>query len=169
METPSVQFRELFLDAMRRMAATVSVVTTSASGRAPIGVTVSSLCSLSADPCLVLVCVHHLSRAAAEINQNRVFCVNVLRSNQTTIADCFAGRSAEHEHRFKVGVWSISRNGVPALADAVACLECELQWSKQFASHFILVGKVIDISVKGGLPLVYADRAYRQLTPTALA
>ena len=98
-----------------------------------------------------------------------MFCVNVLRSNQTTIADCFAGRSAEHEQRFKVGVWSTSRNGVPSLANAVACLECELQWSKQFASHFILVGKVIDISVRDGLPLVYADRAYRQLASAAPA
>lgn len=166
METPSFQFQKLFRDAMRRTAATVSVVTTSALGHASIGVTVSSLYSLSADPCMVLVCVHHLSRAAPEINRNRAFCVNVLRGSQTAIADCFAGRSTEYDQCFKVGVWSTSRIGVPSLADAVACLECELQWSKQFASHFIFVGKVADVFVRDGLPLIYPDRAYRQLTPT---
>lgn len=169
MERSPVHFRDLFLDAMRRTAATVSVVTTSAPGRVPTGVTVSSLCSLSADPCMVLVCVHHLCRAAADINRNRTFCVNVLPSSHTAIADCFAGRTQGHDERFKIGEWSPSRTGAPSLDDAIACLDCELEWSKQFASHFIFVGNVIHIAVRAGLPLVYADRSYRQLAPAALS
>lgn len=169
MERSPQQFRDLYLDAMRRTAATVAVVTTSAPGRVPIGVTVSSLCSLSADPCMLLVCVHHRCRAATEINLNRTFCVNVLPSNQTAIADRFAGRSEEHDERFKAGAWSTSRTGVPSLDDAIACLDCELEWSKQFASHFIFVGNVVDIAVRPGIPLVYADRSYRQLAPAALS
>jgi flavin reductase len=165
LEQPTADFRQSFLDAMRRTASTVSVVTTSAPERGPLGVTVSSLCSLSADPCSLLVCVHHLSRAAAEINQNKLFCVNVLGSEHAAIADCFAGRSAEPEQRFNVGAWSLSRSGMPALRGAIARLDCELQWSQQFASHFIFIGTVIDVSVSDGCPLVYSDRAYRQLVP----
>ena len=158
-------FRDLFLDAMRRTAATVSVVTTSGPGRNPVGVTVSSLSSLSADPCMLLICVHHLSRAAVEISINRTFCVNVLPSHHAAMADCFAGRSQEMDERFKIGAWNTSGTRAPSLDDSIASLDCELEWSKQFASHYIFVGKVVGIMARDGCPLVYADRSYRQLAP----
>ena len=79
--------RQLFLDGMSRAAATVSVVATDGpAGRA--GVTVSAMASVSADgesPTL-LVCVHHLSPAAATIIGNGAFCVNVLRREQRALS-----------------------------------------------------------------------------------
>ena len=86
--------RTRFLNGMSHAACTVNVVTTDGpAGRA--GVTVSAMSSVSADtdkPTL-LVCVHHMSPAATAIVENRVFCVNVLRDDQSHISDTFAGVS----------------------------------------------------------------------------
>ena len=83
--------RDRFLDAMSQAATTVSLATTDGpAGRA--GMTVSSLCSLSAGPPLILVCAHHKSRAVAAILENRRFCVNLLRQDQSHLSDVFAGR-----------------------------------------------------------------------------
>ena len=85
--------RDRFIGGMSHAACTVNIVTTDgAAGRA--GVTVSAMSSVSADtpkPTL-LVCVHHLSPAADRIIENGVFCVNVLRDDQSFISDSFAGR-----------------------------------------------------------------------------
>ena len=82
-----------FFDAMSNSATTVNIVTTDGkAGRA--GVTVSAMSSVSADtpkPTL-LVCINENSAAAEMILDNRVYCVNVLRSDQSYISDVFAGR-----------------------------------------------------------------------------
>ena len=90
-DEPSI--RAQFVDGMSRAAFCVNVVTTDGpAGRA--GVTVSAMSSISADGSnpTVLVCIHHQSRTAAAILENRTFCVNVLRHDQSDIADCFGGR-----------------------------------------------------------------------------
>jgi flavin reductase (DIM6/NTAB) family NADH-FMN oxidoreductase RutF len=84
--------RQRFVTGMSHAACTVNVVTTDGSaGR--FGVTVSAMSSVSADserPTL-LACVHESSPAARAILENGVFCVNVLRDDQSFISDVFAG------------------------------------------------------------------------------
>ena len=96
----SMELRRRFLSAMSRAASTVNVVTTGgAAGRA--GITVSSMAPVSADsrnPTL-LVCVHELSPAANKILENKFFCVNVLRDDQSYIADSFAGPIQRYRFR----------------------------------------------------------------------
>ena len=85
--------RDVFLDGMSRAACTVSVVTTDgAAGRAVV--TVIAMASVAADSVApsLLVCVNHQRAAARMILENGVFCVNVLREDQTMISDRFAGR-----------------------------------------------------------------------------
>ena len=94
--------RDRYLEAMSEAAATVSVVTTDGpAGRA--GVTVSAMCSVSADPPTILVCVHHLSPACEAIRENGAFCVNVLGDGQSAISDTFAGRSTTRWLRSTAG------------------------------------------------------------------
>src|SRR5580698_1937029 len=85
--------RQRFLHGMSHAACTVNVVTTDgAAGRH--GITVSAMVSVSADtpqPTL-LVCIHHKSSVASALLENGVFCVNVLRDDQSHISDNFAGR-----------------------------------------------------------------------------
>ena len=152
--------RATFLEGMSHAASTVSVVTTDgAAGRA--GVTVSAMCSVSADPPSLLVCVHHMSRSADVIRDNGVLCVNVLRDDQAWLSDVFAGRIAAHEgDRFAVGDWHRAPSGAPALGDALVTFDCSVEQDFRFGSHRLFVATVNAAEVRGGNPLVYANRAY---------
>ena len=115
--------RDRYLEAMSEAAATVSVVTTDGpAGRA--GVTVSAMCSVSADPPTILVCVHHLSPACEAIRENGAFCVNVLGDEQSIISDTFAGRApAPGGDKFDCAAWRTLATGAPALDDPLVALD----------------------------------------------
>src|SRR6201996_7752069 len=101
---PAAALRTQFLSGMSRAAFCVNVVTTNGpAGRA--GVTVSAMSSVSADgdnP-TILVCIHHQSRTAAAIVENGVFCINILRDDQSSIADHFGGRKVGDADKFASG------------------------------------------------------------------
>lgn len=154
---------ERFRDAMRRMASGVSVVTTDGpSGR--FGVTVSSMCSLSLEPPSVLACVHQMSPALRAIVENGVFCANVLAADQSRVSDSFAGRVAELKaDKFACAEWDTLETGSPILKDALIAFDCRLTKEVEFGSHRILMGTVLDVAARDGLPLIYADRGYRSV------
>ena len=98
--------RAQFVGAMSHAAMTVTVVTTDGmAGRA--GITVSAMAPVSADgewPTL-LVCVNRGSRSSAKLIANGVFCVNVLREDQSAISDAFASqRQRSGEEKFSSGM-----------------------------------------------------------------
>lgn len=156
-------FRESFIEGMSRAACTVSVITTDGpAGRA--GVTVSAMSSVSADSASpsLLVCVHHKSPACAAIQENGVFCVNVLREEQSRISDTFAGRFKTAEgDKFDCGQWQSLATGAPVLLDPLVAFDCQLREHLRWGSHYIFIGELADISVADpGSPLIYANRAY---------
>ena len=141
--------RDRFLDAMSQAATTVSLATTDGpAGRA--GMTVSSLCSLSAGPPLILVCAHHKSRAVAAILENRRFCVNVLRADQSDLSDIFAGRiELPHGDKFDCAEWGSLETGSPVLESAHAAFDCDLAQHNLWGTHYVLVGEVRDVACLG--------------------
>ncbi|MEM7207806.1 MAG: flavin reductase [Pseudomonadota bacterium] len=154
--------RDNFLQGMSHAASTVSVITTAGKhGRE--GVTVSAMCSVSADPPSLLVCVHHLSKACEALQKNGVLCVNVLREDQSFVSDTFAGRKTppvEDDH-FSCAEWVEGKSGVPMLADALVNFDCSVDHFSKFGSHFIFIARVDDIRYQQhGRALVYANRAY---------
>lgn len=155
--------RERFLDGMSHAAATVNIVTTDGpAGRH--GVTVSAMSSVSADsvsPSL-LVCVRHKSRACEAIQENGVFCVNVLRDDQSAISDTFAGRiKTESGDKFAAAQWTTQKTGAPRIVDPLVAFDCRLTENLRYGSHHIFIGELADIFVEtGGNPLIYANRAY---------
>lgn len=159
--TPGDPLRTDFVEAMRYTAASVAVVTTDGdAGRA--GVTVSALCSLSADPPSVLVCVHQASPVLPTILANGRLCVNLLTPEQTHVADSFAGRIARwRSDRFSCAEWDEIPDGSPALRGARARLHCNVAQQWPFGSHRILVGLVHTVDSTAAAGLLYADRAYR--------
>jgi len=157
------ELKQRFFDGMSFAACTVNVVTTDGpSGRA--GVTVSAMASVSADapgPSL-LVCVHHKSPAAAAILGNRVFCVNVLRDDQSRISDTFAGRiETEAGDKFSCTTWVAGTTGAPRASDPLVAFDCRLLSSEQVGTHWVFFGAVDDVFIsESGSPLIYANRAY---------
>lgn len=155
--------RSDFVHAMRLTAASVAVVTTDGdAGRA--GVTVSALCSLSADPPSVLVCVHQACLVLPIILANGRLCVNLLTPGQTHVADSFAGRIARwRDDRFACAEWDEEPGGCPALRGAQARLHCSLAQNWLFGSHRVLVGLVRAVDSTSSDGLLYADRSYRTI------
>ncbi|MCY3877659.1 MAG: LysR substrate-binding domain-containing protein [Rhodobacteraceae bacterium] len=159
--------RDRFIAAMSRAANSVNVVTTDGpAGRA--GVTVSAMSSVSADSTrpTLLVCIHHLSPACSAILGNRVFCVNVLRDDQSYIADTFAGRiDPPGEDKFSCARWS--DDAAPRVIDPLVAFQCELAQEFKVGSHVVFVGEVIETFILDGhAPLIYSNRAYG--TPSRL-
>jgi len=155
--------RQSFLGAMSHAACSVNIVTTDGpSGR--FGVTVSAMSSVSADtpkPTL-LVCVHHLSPAAQAIIENSVFCVNLLRDDQSHISDSFAGRTKiVSGDKFACADWMTEVTGAPRLIDPLAAFDCRLEMSHRIGTHYLFIGAAEAIYAAGmGSPLIYANRAY---------
>lgn len=159
--------RAQFLRGMAQTACTVNVITTDGpAGR--FGVTVSAMASVSADgpSPVLLVCVHHLSPAAAAIAANGVFCVNVLRVDQSSVSDHFAGR-AKTEDKFACAEWTEGAAGAPRLVDPLAAFECRVMLNQRIGTHHVFYGAVEGTHFGAeGAPLIYAARAYGQ--PAAL-
>ncbi len=155
--------RDRFLGGMSHAACTVNIVTTDGdAGRA--GVTVSAMSSVSADtpkPTL-LVCVHCMSPAAAKILENGVFCVNVLRDDQSYISDTFAGRFKDQvEDKFECAEWTTQVTGAPRVIDPLVSFDCKIVSNEKVGTHYVLFGEVEDIFLaERGSPLIYAKRAY---------
>ncbi|MGF1609554.1 MAG: flavin reductase family protein [Kiloniellales bacterium] len=155
--------RESFLDAMRLAATGVTVVTTS-DGCQRLGMTVSAMSSVSADPPLLLICVNRRSPVAAAIERNGIFCVNLLSQDQRQVSDVFAGRvRTETGDRFACGGWLWRATGAPVLVGAAAHFDCRLEASYDHGSHRIFVGRVVEARAGRGAPLVYCDRGYARV------
>lgn len=158
-----LKVREKFLSGMSQAACTVNVVSTDGpAGRA--GVTVSAMASVSADTDLptMLICVHHLSPAAAKIVENGVLCVNVLRDDQSYISDVFAGRFRDEiGDKFACTEWVLGTTGAPRITDPLVAFDCKLLSSERVGTHHIFLCEVRDIHLsQRGSPLIYANRAY---------
>lgn len=157
------ELRQDFLQGMSFVAATVNVVTTDGpAGRS--GVTVSAMSSVSADterPTL-LVCVNEASSGAAPIIENGLFCVNILRDDQSFISDTFAGRYGDKgEDKFRCARWDTMATGAPILENALAAFDCRLVRDKIVGTHHVFFGEVEAVRLAdSGRALVYSNRAY---------
>ena len=161
LEQATPDIRAQFLDGMSRAAFCVNVVSTDGpAGRA--GVTVSAMSSVSADgnSPTVLVCIHYQSKTAAAIVENGVFCINVLRDDQSNIADRFGGRKLGDADKFAYGRWVEGDTRAPRLADAVVAFDCRVLSAERVGTHHIFIGAVASVTMGLGTALIYADRAY---------
>ena len=153
---------QVFVDAMSRLANGVNVVTTASdSGRD--GVTVSSACSVTAQPPSVLACIHHESRAAEAIEHSGVLCLNVLGVDQSGISDAFARRVDGLEDRFSRGEWHTLVTGSPVLVGAVASFDCMVEHMLTEGTHKIFIAKVVAAVHCDADPLLYSRRRYAKI------
>jgi flavin reductase ActVB len=160
---------ERFRDSMAHVAASVSVVcTVDASGR-PHGLTVSSLCSLSMHPPLVLICLQQGSSTVRALCESEQFAVSVLGRGQEATARRFAARSSDRfsnrdgDNGGNGALVSPEAIGPPVLEGALAWLRCRRHRLMEAGDHTILIGLVEEAVTHPGRPLVYYDRGYRTL------
>lgn len=149
-----------FRNAMRRLAATVTVISTRAENGLRHGMTATAVTSVSADPPAVLACVNRSAALHAQLGLGRLLCINLLHCSQQRLSEVFAA-AAEGEARFRVGDWQSDGQGVPYLADAQANVFCEIEALHAYGSHSVCIGRVLRAECRSDVaPLIYQDGAY---------
>jgi flavin reductase (DIM6/NTAB) family NADH-FMN oxidoreductase RutF/3,4-dihydroxy-2-butanone 4-phosphate synthase len=149
---------ELFRAVFGSVPTPVSVVTTTADGR-PHGATVSSFCSLSLDPPLVLVSLNRASGLLRAIRRTRRFCINVLAAGQEDLALRFARRGAD---RFEELPW-FEKHGLPVLPGCRSWLVAGVDRVIVTGDHMTVSGLVFDAHVNEATPLLYHARRFDEL------
>lgn len=142
---------------MGRFATGVTVLTVNGTGDRPLGMTASSLASVSLIPPLVSVCVDHQAELHDTIAAAPVFVVNILESRQETLSRRFADR---HEDRFEGVGYHRSPEGLVLLDGALAHIECDRFAVYPAGDHTLIIGRVIGGSTGEGRPLLYYRGGY---------
>ena len=150
----------LFRQLLGRFATGVTVVTTRSSSGDPIGMTASSVASVSLDPPLVLVSVdrHHEMHGALEAAPT--FVLNVLAADQETLSRRFA---ADEPNRFGGVGFHLNKQGIAVLDGVLAHIECEKQTAVPAGDHTVFIGLVIGGNVTDRRPLLYYRGGYAGL------
>jgi flavin reductase len=156
--TAERQLTESFREAMRRVAATVNVISICVDGQ-PLGITATAVSTLSMDPPSILVCINRAASVHSQMEECSHFGVNVLHRDQEDIARMFADRE-RHALRFVSG-WENDCVRPPRLLEAQAAIRCRRIDSHAFGTHSIFIGLVEDVVARDDVhPLLYLNGRY---------
>ena len=157
-----------FKETLAHWASGVTVVTTLAEGR-PVGITASSLTSVSLEPPQILICVSRKLFTHQAIQQSGVFAVNILGADHLEWGMRFAGMLPELADRFAGIELQQGVTGAPILPDVLGWLDCRLRHAFDGGDHTIFVGEVVAAgATEERSPLLYFNRTWRQLDGTPL-
>ncbi|MFK7892648.1 MAG: flavin reductase family protein [Granulosicoccus sp.] len=166
-EKPSIT-ASAFTSALSLAANGVCVVTTSLD-EDKAGMTVSSMCSVCAEPALLLVCINADNRLCDMAIQSKRFAVNILPRDCVGLAEVFAGLSGSDESdRFATGSWTSLSTGAPILSNALVALDCQVDSTVVKGTHRVFFGQVVDIRTTSGEPLIYTDRRFAVVEPVPI-
>ena len=161
-DAPSAALQQEFKSAMRRLAATVCIIST-AGEEGWHGMTATAVTSVSTDPPSVLVCVNTTASLHRVLHSGTRFCVNLLRASQESYAGTFSSSKIRGTDRFSEDAWKANeeQSGLPYLVEAQANLFCDIDSMVPYGTHTIFIGRVNAVR-NGDLvsPLLYADGQY---------
>ncbi len=151
-----VESRE-FRRTLGRFATGVTVVTMRTQERS-YGITVNAFMSVSLEPPLIAVCIDKRSRAHATLLASERFGVSILRADQETLSDRFAGRPVKSaDDPF------VSFHDFPVVRDALAHLVCGVHDIVDVGDHSMIVGEVEALWAGEGRPLLYFEGEYARM------
>ena len=148
---------------MRRLAASVCVITAHDSNGQRHAMTATAVTSVSDSPASLLICVNRQTTLHTILAAGDSFAVNVLGADQADISVQCASNEAG-EARFAHGDWATHHN-LPYLQNAQAVFFCDSANNMIHGTHLIAVGNIREVLVsKEPLnPLLYANGQYRRL------
>lgn len=151
------QFRQL----LGRFATGVTVLTTRAASGEPVGMTASSVASVSLEPPLVLVSVDHKNDMHDALAAAQHFVLNVLGVDQEALARRFAETETE---RFRGVSYRENARGIAVLEGVIAHIECEKHATVPGGDHSVFFGLVVGGDATEGRPLLYYRGGYAGLS-----
>jgi flavin reductase (DIM6/NTAB) family NADH-FMN oxidoreductase RutF len=153
-----------FRRVMSHFASGVAVLTSLQPDGSPCGLTISSFCSVSLEPTLVLACVDHAADSHVCIERAGHYAVNIMDDRRgETLARRFATWGVSE--KFRGLAYREEATGSPILEDALAWMDCRIEGAYPGGDHTIFVGEVIAADARGGSPLVYYRGGYGRFTP----
>lgn len=153
------QFRQL----LGRFATGVTVLTTRKSGGEPVGMTASSVASVSLEPPLVLVSVDKSNDMHAAMEEATHFVLNILSSEQEALSRRFASSEAPAD-RFKGVSYRENERGVAVLEGVIAHIECVKRSAVPGGDHTVFLGVVVGGAATDRRPLLYYRGGYAGLS-----
>lgn len=158
---------DIFREAMSRFPGVVTLVTTR-EGAERRGITATAVCSVTAEPPSLLVCLNQRTGTCASVGRSGHFNVNLLGQEAGDLALRFAGAGGvTGEEKFATGDWRADDHGVPYLADALLSLSCDVTERIEAGSHIVYIGAIRAARFGQGDPLLYERSAFRALAPVA--
>jgi flavin reductase (DIM6/NTAB) family NADH-FMN oxidoreductase RutF len=136
----------------------------------PRGMTCTSVCSVSLEPPILLVCIRHGSPTLEAILDRAGFTVNLLHVGAESTARLFASGEPD---RFEAVRWYAGPEaGGPHFPDdAHAVADCRVLRTESVGDHTVVFGTVLRISQQrvvpqqAGRPLLYGLRRYEAWPP----
>jgi 3-hydroxy-9,10-secoandrosta-1,3,5(10)-triene-9,17-dione monooxygenase reductase component len=150
-----------FREVLGHFATGVTIVTAMEGGD-PIGFTCQAFTSLSLDPPLVALAPGKNSTSWPRIAVAEAFCVNILDEDQEALSRDFAVSGGD---KFTGVGWHPAGNGAPVLEGALAWVECTFVLSHDAGDHELVIGRVQDMGVRHGRPLLYYRGGFGRFEP----
>ena len=143
---------------MRRLAATVTLVTTSDEQGERYGMLATSVTSVTMEPPMLLVCVSRSAHVHPTLMARKSMCINVLLDEQASLVRAFSS-SLPHEERFANAAWdNHAAFALPYLRDAQALFFCEVDQVIEAGTHSVVLARVLESrSMDVVRPMVYVD------------
>ena len=159
-ERPAVDAAR-FKDAMSRFVTGVSIVSGIDDGE-PVGFTCQSFVSLSIEPPYVSVAPARTSTSWPRIARSGSFCVNVLGEDQEELCRGFAVSGGP---KFDGVAWHPApHTGAPVIEGSLAWVDCRVELVHDAGDHELILGRVLDLGVGEGSPLVFFRSGFATLS-----
>ena len=160
-----MDLRRTFVAAMRRLIATVTIIT-AGDAAARTGMVATAVMSVSADPPSLAVGINREAGAWQLIKDTGRFSVNLLATHHAPLVHPFSGQ-LQGEERFTLGEWQTHASQTPYLADAVVSLFCRVDGALDYGTHTLFVGAVDDIRLNATLnePLLWRNGSFANAVP----
>ena len=155
---------------MRRMAATVTLVSTSDAEGQRFAMVATSVTSVTMEPPTLLVCVSRTAQVHAPLMARGRICVNVLLEDQVAVLQAFSG-AVPHQERFAGGAWDTHPGlDLPYLAQSQALFFCDIEQVLEVGTHSVVLARVLEArSAQAVRPMVYVDGRVGQLAAKGVA
>lgn len=145
----------------------IAAITSTDEGGQPVGLVVSSFTSVSLDPPMVGFFPAKTSSTWPTIRTNGSFCVNVMGADQEAACRQLAAKGGD---KFREVDWFVDSHGLPALAGAVARIDCSIEAVHDAGDHEIVLGRVMSLHVTDDtFPLLFFRGGYGRFASSSIA
>ena len=151
---------DTFRSVLGRFASGVTIVTTLGSDGRDLGMTVTSFCSVSLEPPLVLICIDKTAAMYDTLASAPRFIVQMLSESQEAIARRFSGPDP---NRFDGIGYVREAGGIAIIDEVLAYIHCRRVDAHEAGDHSIYIGEVEEAVVYEGRPLLRYRSGYAQL------